>query len=654
MIDGGEYGDESKGEGPSKMSPDDLRKLGKKWCERIRAAEKREQYWMDEAEAAEKAYTVDTSSESRGEIPDFNILHSNVETIVPAIYNSTPSPDIRPRHNNRDEAGKLVSDLLERAIAVQIDDSRLDAEIEALAQDAFLAGRGVVRVKFDASEEPQPPMEMMDPNTGEITLMEQPAKVVGERVMFENVSWRDFRCGNAKRLQDLPWVAFRHCLTQEEAEKIDADLFDQQREGESYGDDDFDLDVWEIWCRETQSVYFVTDDGSKVLGVTGDPMGLSGFFPMALPVQPIRATGRIMPICPYTVYKSLAQELDQVTRRIRAITSGLKVVGFVAGPTGDLERLADQEDNTLVPIANLEGIAAVGGIDKAIMWWPVQHAILVLRELYVAREQVKQGIYEITGISDIIRGQGAASETATAQNIKTQWGSLRIKKMQRLIERQVRDLFVITAEIIAMHFSIETLQKMAGIEIPPEAQRLLQKPMDHYRIDVESDSTVRADATSQRQEKAEFLNASAQYFATMAPIAQSAPGAVGPMIEIFASFARSYSLGKSAEDAIEEMVKAAQETAKNPAPNPQQEAAKAAMQMEQDAQASKQKLETERLQFEVEKAKLDVQLKSADLDLRRDDQRLREAEADFNAVKVAAELDMEEDQQRAVKIGDAS
>jgi len=272
---------EGKGAGPSKMSPDDLRKLGKKWCERIRAAEKREQDWMDEAEAAEKAYTVDTSSESRGEIPDFNISPQQRRNYRSSDLQQHAIAGHSPRHNNRDEAGKLVSDLLERAIAVQIDDSRLDAEIEALAQDAFLAGRGVVRVKFDASEEPQPPMEMMDPNTGEITLMEQPAKVVGERVMFENVSWRDFRCGNAKRLQDLPWVAFRHCLTQEEAEKIDADLFDQQREGESYGDDDFDLDVWEIWCRETQSVYFVTDDGSKVLGVTGDPMGLSGFFPMA-------------------------------------------------------------------------------------------------------------------------------------------------------------------------------------------------------------------------------------------------------------------------------------------------------------------------------------------------------------------------------------
>jgi hypothetical protein len=45
-------------------------------------------------------------------------------------------------------------------------------------------------------------------------------------------------------------------------------------------------------------------------------------------------------------------------------------------------------------------------------------------------------IYEVTGISDIVRGQGNAQETATAQEIKSQWGSLRIRKLQKQIERE--------------------------------------------------------------------------------------------------------------------------------------------------------------------------------------------------------------------------
>ena len=41
------------------------------------------------------------------------------------------------------------------------------------------------------------------------------------------------------------------------------------------------------------------------------------------------------------------------------------------------------------------------------------------REPYlVARQECKQVIYEVTGLSDIIRGASNAQETATAQTIK--------------------------------------------------------------------------------------------------------------------------------------------------------------------------------------------------------------------------------------------
>jgi hypothetical protein len=43
-------------------------------------------------------------------------------------------------------------------------------------------------------------------------------------------------------------------------------------------------------------------------------------------------------------------------------------------------------------------------------------------ELYKARDIVKKEIYEITGFSDIVRGQSKASETLGAQQIKAGLG----------------------------------------------------------------------------------------------------------------------------------------------------------------------------------------------------------------------------------------
>ena len=615
--------------GDKKYTLQDLQKIGATWIDRIRASEKREDHWIKDAEKAESAYLCGDDEGSNKDVPDFNILHSNVETIVPSIYNSTPAPDIRPRHNAKDQAAKAVSDILERAISAQIDDNRLDAEIEASAQDAFMAGRGIVRVKFDA-DEVAPVVEGMQPT------------ISNERLVFEVVSWRDYREGPAKRYDSVPWVAYRHSISQSDMDDMtDEGIKDAYKNENGLQDEDqeLDADIWEIWCKETGKAYFVADQSQKVLSIKPDPMGLTGFFPQAEPVQPITGTGKRTPVCPYKVYKTLAEELDKITRRINAIVSGLKVRGGVAGGTADFEALANAGDNELVPISNVEGLVAQGGLDKAIVWWPVEQAITVLRELYIQRDQTKSSIYEITGISDIIRGQGNAGETATAQQIKTEWGALRIKKMQRLIERQVRDLFVIASEIISRNFSIPTLQKMSGIQITPDIGQLLQQPLDQYRIDVESDSTIKADTSRSRREMASFLEGTASFFGAMAPIIAQAPGAAQPIIEIYSSFSRQFSLGKAAEDALDAFVESAQQAASQPKPNPEAEKAKAdAAHKQAELQMDGQKLQGDQM---VAKGKL--QLDGEKLKIEREKLLIDREELKIKAAKAGADIQAQKD-----------
>lgn len=671
MID--EYTDDADEAAPEKaMSRDELLRLGKKWLDKIAAAEKRESKWIESAEAAEAAYLADDEATDDA-LPSFNILHSNVETIVPSIFNSSPSPDIRPRHNNATNSGlKDVAKLLEMAIKTQVDDSAMDAEVEGSAQDAFMAGRGIVRIRFEADEEPAQfevvDQVVIDPMTGEpmieqIEMEVQPARMVNERVMYETVSWRDYREGPAKRWRDVPWIAMRHEITETERERLEQEEITQAMydEDENKVDEDKDCTVWEIWCKETQKVYFVVDVSGEVVSITDDPLGLSQFFPVASPVQPITGTGKRCPVTPYAVYKKLAEELDTATRRINAIMKGLKVRGIIAADADAVELMSEVGDNELVPIANIENIAAAGGLDKAIMWWPIEQSVRVLQQLYVQRDQTKSAIYEITGISDIIRGQGAASETATAQNIKTQWGALRIKKMQRMIERQVRELFLLTSEVISQHFSLETLAKITGHEITEEAQQLLMKPLDHYRIDVESDSTVRADLTKGRDEMSAFLQGTAQFFSTMQPVVASAPAAAAPLAKMYASFARQFNLGKAGEDAIDQFAKMAEEQAASAGqegPSPEEQAMQAEIQMKQEKMQAefqnmqaKVMLEIEKLKLQTEKMGLERDRAAAELGLKQQEVEIKGATAQVDAAAKAAEIELEIDQERAVRIG---
>jgi hypothetical protein len=666
-----------------------LREEGAKWLARVEAAGKLEKDWMDDAEKAVKAYTGETRTQdlssvtSLGHTYDFNILYANVETIVPAIINSPPAPDIRRRFADEDPAGKDVAEIIERAIRKQVDDSKLQVELESQAQDSFLAGRGIVRLRFrsdivkdgpdalssnpvDASDGDGagayddavegggsssdvttggPELSPGGRTTGGDAAGAEPGdtasdeRLENECIEFEAVSWRDYRHGPAKRWKDRPWDAFRFVIQREdEGSAFDAGLIGIQTddaERKARGESDSDLTGWEIWDKSSRKVIFVDDNG-VVLKKVDDPLGLSGFFPIPTPVQPVEVTGRLMPVNPFAIYRKLADELDLTTKRINVITDHMKVKGWYAGDAGDIANMLAADDTEFVPISNADIWAANGGLSGVVAFWPVEKFILVLRELYGARDQTKQAIYEITGISDIVRGATKAQETLGAQQIKSQWGSLRIQKMQRMMERSARDIFVMMSEIIPAKFSNESLQQMTGVQILPtqqdltpvqpppmpsqgaqpspeqqqqlqqaaqeaekarqaklaklaDIQRLLSQPLAmSYRIDVESDSTVKADLTPQKAETAEFMQAAGAYWAAVGPLVQQGALSKQVAVEIFAANSRLFNLGKSVEDTLEQMVTDAQEAASQPPPpSPEQQKAQAEAKAREEDQAAK-------------------------------------------------------------------
>ncbi len=725
-----------------------LRDTGRKWLERIKAAEADEKRFLDDAAVATAVYRGKGAPKTDGSSDtapfDFNILFSNVETIVPAVINSAPAPDIRRRFGADDPAARDFAQLLERAISVQIDDSRLQSELEAMAQDGFLAGRGIVRLRF-----------MSDFVGGEITdgelkeIAEEDAageqgadgdgayagagksgighasraqaanaatgnpaggngtdngvggidnaagggahndagngvtengggETANERIVFEAVSWRDYRHGKAKRWDQRPWEAFRHSIANDDYDRFvdgalvafQADDTGVSLQADDGGDKDADHEVWEVWDRKSRTVLFIGAGDGKVLKQVADPLGWSGFFPTATPVQPIEVNGNLEPVNPFSIYRRLADELDTTTKRIRIITRQLKVKGWYGVSATDVQAVLEADDNEFVPIADAEVWAKNGGLQSAVLFWPVERLIVVLSQLYGLRDQTKQAIYEITGISDIVRGASNAAETYGAQQIKSQWGSLRIHKMQRMIERASRDLFVMMAEVIPAKFSPQTLQKMTDVQLLPSAQDLTpvapkplpqglspeaerqaqqaaaqeasqaeaarQKKLQHlaalnglmhervtagYRIDVETDSTVRADVTRKKQEATEFMSASSAFFASVGPLVQQGVMPANAAITIYGSFARLFNLGKAIEDVLDDLIaKVQQGGGVPPQQDGQPDAAAATEKRRQEAaqidqQIKLQNAEVER-QIKRENASLDLQIKNAELQIK--------------------------------------
>jgi hypothetical protein len=624
------------------------------WLKKIKRAQDDEKQWREEAKEAVCAYEA---SEEKQPI-SFNIFHSNVETLIPALYNSSPVPDVRRRFGDADPVAKQVVDLSERCISYSIDQYDIDDVFVAAIRDASVTGRGVLRVIYSAYQNGY------------------------QETTCERVVWDKFLQGPARCWAKMPWVSFEHDLTKDELEKLNSKLAKSIELGEA-GDKSEKttskdpagilktIRVYEIWDKKSRSVLFV-DDQKRTWKKAPDPMQLPDFFPVLQPLQPVKRPSSMVPVCQYKVYKPLIDELDAVTKRISKLVKQLKVRGLIDGEMApDFEQLKNCEDGQYISASNAGTFASQGGLEKAIAHWPLDPIVKALQQLYVQRDSIKQTIYEVTGISDILRGQSDAGETATAQNIKNQWGSLRIQRLQNEVARLARELFRAKVNLYATHFSDENVSMMTGLPIQtdqqavqawPQVLQVFRSEARSYRIDIETDSTIRADMTRNQEQMNQFLAGTGQFAQSMAGVVQGMPQLAQPvmpvMVEVYTAFARKFKLGKQAEDALDKLSQMSQQMAQQPQqeqPNP--EAEKLKMEMEaakqkndldmqsmqaktqNDAMAMQMKASHDErmMQLAEQKAQMEIELKQLELQMKREEIQLKAQAAQQDAQMRSAE-----------------
>ena len=599
------------------------------WLKKIERAKKDEEAWRKNASEAIAIYEAGETKDAPK--PSFNILHSNIEITVPSLYNSTPIPDVRRRFGDADPMAKIAVDVIERALSYTIDTYDFDGQMVEVTRDAELAGRGQLRIRYT------PNLEEQTDEAGEVF-----ESVGYQEVTCEHVIWDRWGHGPARHWAEVPWIYFEHDLTHDDlvqlgvsAERIKKLAFDGSDQ-DTQGDKDKaagsgvlkTVRAYEVWERAPRKVFWVAEqDKSKFLAVQDDPLKLEQFFPVPKPMQPLRIRTGLTPIVPYKIYEPQVRELDRVTTRINNLVAQLKVRGiYDKRMSMELEMLRECVDGQYVPVDDAAAFStAGGGLDKAVAHWPLAEIVAALQQLYVQREQIKQVIYEITGLSDVLRGATDPNETLGAQQLKAQQGSTRLSQRQRMVSDVARDVMRMKAEIISNHFTTENLAAMTSIQIPPEAEQVLRSDlMRAYRIDVEADSTVRADLARTQEQINLFLQSTGTYATAMAPIMMQMPDSKAAIMEIYGSFARHFKLGKSAEDALEKVLEAARQPQPPPPPSPEEQKAQLeAQKMQQQAALDQQKGEREmakmqaELQMKQQMAEIDMHMKQVELQLKQ-------------------------------------
>ena len=677
-----------------------------RWLDRIQKRLDDSKSWFEEAERVARRYRnegelTNQSKDKRGR--RFNVLWSNINVLKPALYSRDPKPEVERKHKDKAEVGRLAGQILERACLVCIQDQTFGDSMKMARDDRLLSARGLVWLQYRptyGAEQPQRiPLtltesgsyagapdgkfrakgEVLEDDLGPFMAGDTYKPVVAEKVGIEFVHHKDFVHSDAPSWDKVRWAARRVWMTKRQiADRFGGSIaahIDTKRAEAKQRDDKTPRDtapIWEICDKDNGEWLWVCPDYKDgPLDVKPDPLKLSSFYPCPRPVYGTLTPDSLIPVPDWVEYADQARELDLLTERAYRLIEGIRVAGVYDANAKGMADLFNTTGDKFVAVNNWAVFAEKGGLKSAMDQLDVKPIADALQIILNVREQVKRDLYEISGISDIMRGDTDAGETLGAQKLKSSFGTSRIKEPKSDMERFVRDTLQIVAEIICEHFSPEQIAEMAdatdlleGLFEPdpnnPDPQAAMQEAQMRamqayqeaikllkddgargYKISIETDSTIELDEQQEKQDRIEFLTSAAGFLEKAAAVGMQAPEMKPLLASMLQWGMRAFKVSRELEQefdkAIDGMAKADKERAQNPPPNPEMEKLKMEGQAKQAELQAKTQHEQQKLQLDGQRGQMELQFKEREL-------MLKEREMEMKAQQHVEQMAMQREQ----------
>ena len=653
--------------------------IHRKWQKELDAAKKRLRKFQKQGNQVvarfldEKGNTGDMSlTENSPGASRLNLFHKNTQTMLDMMYGQTPKIDVsREHYDPDDDTARVAAMLFQRILQADVEPSGedLNSTLKAALQDRLLPGLGQARVRYTFETEQVP---YMDPATFEMAMAEQ---VTDERAPIDYVHWQDFLWGWGRTWIEVPWVAFRSWLDEEEAqarfgEEIANQLeYKEQTPGGDDNNNDFldpdmndntqKAEIWEIWSKTNKKVYWHGKGYDKCLDIKDDPLQLKGFFPCPKPLAANTSTNLFVPKADFAFAQDLYNEIDILQGRIATITRAIKVVGLYDQSQGASigRMLQEAGENELIPVDNWAMFAEKGAIKGVVDWFPVENIVTVLKTLGEIQQNKIQQLYEITGMSDIMRGGDTQQYTSNGtQQLKAKMGAIGIQSLQDQFARFASDIEGLKAEVVAKHYSPESIFKQANAEFIPNADKqyiqpavqLMQQPDLMWRVNIKPESISMVDYAQLKSERSEFLMSMAQYIQSASSAVTAIPDSLPILMELMkwamAGFKGSEYLEGAMDQAIQLAAKQSKEQQGQPEePNPEQIKLQVE-EMRQKGQQAKLQGEIQKIQaksqadMQSQQSKLQTEIQKMQMDAQRD-MSLEERQANNRLLEIARDME---------------
>lgn len=587
-------------------------RLATNWLAEIERYRGNEKKWRDQAREVNKRYRDDRNGDDNSS--KFNILWANTEVQKPAILARLPVPDVRRRYLTADPVARTAAMIIERALSYSISVYDFEDVLNRVNEDYLLPGRAQGYVCYeplllekqvktpvsplppgdpDASDAQYPDGTQFGPD-GTAFFMQPQEYKAWETVSSKYVKWDMFGFSDCAQWSECPAAWIGEYMTKEQVKRYFPDFADIDRlpwgiddNSKTHDNDDYKrpshtVTIWKVWHKEARK-YMVFCEGysDAPLSMVDDPQQLENFYPFGEPLYSLRTNGSWIPKPEFLQYQDQANELDIVVNRLRNLINALKVRGVYDQAMDAVSKFSDlvrDPDLSMKPVPNFRELSEKGGLERLMSFLPIEQIAAAIVQLREREVELKSEIYEICGIADIMRGASQANETLGAQQLKAQYGGLRVSTRQQRMQRFIRDIFRIKAEIICEHFSHDTLRLMCGIQVIPDlqyqqakqsqslpvgsvsesefmaaCQMIRSDKLRGFNIDIETDSTIPVDRAGEQQNRVAFIAAIGQYLQGIIPAVQSGAIPMKVAREALLFVVRGFKVGSELEEVLEEL-----------------------------------------------------------------------------------------------------
>lgn len=435
----------------------------------LRKAEDAFREWQTTCETIDRIYSLDgagyggTRSDLDGwgwQDAELDLFWSSYEVLKPAVYARPPQPVVAPLFKDGKPHVNATAEMLERCAVSVFKRTGIDDVMLGLRDDLIFAGRGAPWVRHEIEDGKH-------------------------KICIEHKDRLDFLHEPARKWCEVGWAAGAAWLTRKEMRKrfrkASGDAYQDAKYTLRREEDGDDLEkraatrkckVWEVWHKADDRVYWASE-GVPVLLDSAEPhLELTDFFPCPKPAYATLRRRSLIPVPDWQRYAIHFRKISELTRRVYSLLDAVKMKGLVAGG-GDVGDAIDQllrdesSDQIIIPVPSAALMAH--GTGQLVTWMPLAELATAIQGLIEARGQLINDFYQLSGISDIMRGATEAEETLGAQELKTQYGSVRVREKSTELQRVAADTVKIAAEILAEKFPQDQLLEMSQMDIPTKA-----------------------------------------------------------------------------------------------------------------------------------------------------------------------------------------